>query len=283
MSPRRVALTGLLVPLLLVAACGSGADRATRPLTPRPARTARAPQPPPTPPGYALSWSADFAAPGALSKWQFSRGGTGWGLHQLQWYGPGGATVHNGALVISARRGGGTKTCWYGPCQYTSARLETKQTFSQAYGTFEARIKLPAGQGLWPAFWLEGANVYQVGWPACGEIDVAEPSNRNPYLLQAFAHAPGFHPSALLTVPQPLSAGFHTYAVTWTPRGITWLFDGHAYGHVSAYRGWPFAHRFFIILDLAVGGGYPGSPSAATPFPARMVVDWVRVYRKARA
>jgi beta-glucanase (GH16 family) len=233
------------------------------------------------PPGHwKITWNSDFGRPGALNKWLYFQGGNGWNLKQLQWYDSNNATVDkSGQLVITAAKGGGSNQCWYGPCRYTSARMETKNTFSQKYGLFEARIKLPPGAGLWPAFWIEGANVYQVGWPKCGEVDIVESPNRNPYLVQGYAHAPRTNYSAQLTVTQPFTAGYHTYAVGWNPQGLTWYFDGHAYAHMRAYHGWPFNHKFFIILDLAVGGGYPGSPSSRTPFPAKMIVDWVRVYR----
>ncbi len=227
---------------------------------------------------WKLTWTAAFNKPGALGKWLYYSGGTGFGLKQLEWYDAANASIINGQLVITADRGGGGNKCWYGACQYTSARMETKNTFTQTYGKFEARIKFPAGEGLWPAFWIEGANIYQVGWPQCGEIDVVEPRGNNPYLVAAYAHAPHYRPKVLLTVSQPITDGFNTYGVVWNPRGITWYFDGYAFAHVKAYKNWPFDHPFFIILNLAVGGN-SGRPNNATPFPARMLVDWVRVYR----
>jgi beta-glucanase (GH16 family) len=229
---------------------------------------------------WALTWSADFKKPGALSKWLYYSGGTGFGVKQLQWYDAANASINDGGqLVITADRNTGGKKCWYGPCQYTSARMETKNTFTQTYGKFEARIKFPPGAGLWPAFWIEGANVYQVGWPACGEIDVIEPGGKNPYLVQGYAHATRVRHQAFLTVSQPITSGFHTYGVVWNSKGVTWYFDGYAFSHMNSYKGWPFGKPFFIILNLAVGGGYPGPPNKSTPFPARMVVDWIRVYR----
>ena len=230
---------------------------------------------------WKLTWSADFNKPGALNKWLYVSGGSaGAGLKQLQWYDTANASVDkSGQLVITADRNTDGKTCWYGPCQYTSTRMNTMNTFTQTYGKFEARIKFPPGAGLWPAFWLEGANVDQVGWPACGEIDVIEPNGKNPYLLEGYAHAPHLRHQAFLTISQPITGGFHTYGVVWNSRGITWYFDGHAYSHQSAYKNWPFDKPFFIIMNLAVGGGYAGSPTGSTPFPAQMIVDWVRVYR----
>ncbi len=231
---------------------------------------------------WKLTWSANFSQPGALKrKWLFYTGGTGYGHHQLQYYDESNATVDKaGQLVISADRGSKGHTCWYGKCKYTSVRMETISTFSQTYGLFEARIKFPPGSGLWPAFWLEGTDIYKVGWPASGEVDVEESNSKNPYLITGFAHAPKFGHRAELTVPKPMTSGFHTYGVAWTPKGITWYFDGYAFGHMSLYKGSPFDKPFFIILNLAVGGGYPGSVTSSTPFPAKMVVAWVRVYKK---
>jgi beta-glucanase (GH16 family) len=278
----------LLGVLVALAACGASQANAT---PPHPARTtsttvAEAQLQIPAKAGtrWALTWSGGFNRPGALKKWIYFKGGTGWGLSQLQWYDANNARINkSGQLVITANKAGSRYKCSYGPCKYTSARMETLTKFSQKYGMFEARIKLPPGRGLWPAFWVEGTNIYTAGWPTCGEIDIAEPNGKNPYLLQAFAHAKGFNHIATLSLPQPMTAGFHTYGITWSPGGVTWYFDGHAYSHMKAYRGWPFSRQFFIILDLAVGGGYAGPPNASTPFPARMTVDWIRVYRQVRA
>jgi beta-glucanase (GH16 family) len=234
--------------------------------------------------GWKLTWSSDFGGADARSKWLYYSGGSGFGLKQLQWYDATNATFkRSGQLVITADKDSNGQTCWYGACQYSSARLETKNTFSQTYGEFEARIKFPAGRGLWPAFWIEGSNVYQVGWPACGEVDIVEPNSKNPYLVSGYAHAPHLRHRGFLTVTKPITAGFHTYGVVWNPHGITWYFDGHRFSHLKSYSGWPFSKPFFIILNLAVGGGYPGNPTAATPFPAKLTVDWVRVYSRTSA
>jgi len=282
----------LVVPLLAIsvaiAACGTGGGKPASSAAssgapakhPSAGASAGALDGPLAGTGWKLTWSADFGQPGAMSKWLYYSGGNGFGLHQLQWYDAGNATVDkSGQLVISADKGGGSNTCWYGACQYTSARMETKNTFSQTYGEFEARIEFPPGTGLWPAFWIEGDNVYQVGWPACGELDIIEPEAQNPYLVAGYAHAKHYRHQSFLTVPQSITAGFHTYGVVWNPQGVTWYFDGHAFSHMASYKGWPFDKPFFIILDLAIGGGYPGKVTAKTPFPAKMTVDWIRVYR----
>jgi len=211
--------------------------------------------------------------------WSTVQGGNFSSFGQLQYYDPSAVTFnHQGQLVITATKGGGHQ-CSYGPCLYTSGRLSTQGLFSQEYGIFDARIKLPPGLGLWPAFWMEGNNTDQVGNPAGGEIDVIESSNRNSEVVQGFLHAARYGRQALLSVNEPISDGFHVYGVEWTPAGFTFTFDGYPYRSVPAYAGWPFSQGFFLILNLAVGGQYPGNPTAATPFPAQMIVDWVHVYK----
>jgi beta-glucanase (GH16 family) len=233
-------------------------------------------------PGWTLSWSDEFTGTSSLHDWSFDNGGNGFGNKELQVYDPRNVSFSpGGGLVITAAKDGYGEDCWYGTCEYSGARLQTKGVFDQQYGMFEARIKLPAGHGLWPAFWMEGADIDQVNWPAAGEIDVIEVNNQHPDLVEAFAHGPEEGYGAYDTLSKPLSAGYHIYAVQWTSQGITWLVDGHPYGHLNAYSGWPFDHPFFLILDLAVGGVWPGSPTASTKFPAQMNVSWIRVYKKA--
>jgi beta-glucanase (GH16 family) len=156
--------------------------------------------------------------------------------------------------------------------------LQTLGIFTQEYGRFEARIKLPPGRGLWPAFWLEGT-----GNPAAGigngEIDIVEVNNRQQDVVTGYAHSPDHDYRAETVLNEPVSDSFHVFGVDWGPAGITWTIDGRAYGYFKSYAGWPFSHPFYLILDLAVGGGYPGAPTAQTKFPAQMLVDWIRVYR----
>jgi len=231
---------------------------------------------------WKLTWQDEFNQPTSLRKWAFQTGGTGWSLKQLQWYGASNASVDGqGDLVITASKSGQGRQCWYGACRYSSVRMNTLSTFTQAYGRFEARIQVPIAAGLWPAFWLEGANISKVGWPRCGEVDIVESNGQDPDVVQGYAHALHNNHNGYFTLPRPLSAGFHVYGVDWNPQGITWFVDGYRYAHMNAYPGWPFSHPFYIILDLAVGGAWPGPPGASTHFPARMLVDWVRVYRAA--
>jgi beta-glucanase (GH16 family) len=231
---------------------------------------------------WVLTWNDQFKSTRGLRRWWFENANTGGpSEHELQWYDRSNATVRNGNLVITATKGGGGHTCWNGPCQYSSARMQS--TFSQAYGFFEARIKLAGGHGIWPAFWMQGDNYSHVGLPAAGEIDIVEVNGRQPVdQLSGFVHEQNGHAIDYYDkLPQSIYDGYHVYAVEWTPQRITLFVDGKAYGYLNAYRGWPFDHPFNIILSLAVGGGWPHPPDASTHFPASMYVDWLRVYRRA--
>jgi beta-glucanase (GH16 family) len=170
--------------------------------------------------------------------------------------------------------------------------LKTEGLFSQAYGRFEARIKLPAGQGIWPAFWMLGENISSAGWPKCGEIDIMENVGKEPGINHGSLHGPSStnatsDQTATITLPagQKLSDDFHIYAVEWEPDAVRFYLDSNLYATFTAPQWpasgtWVFDHRFFLILNVAVGGDWPGSPDAATVFPQRMFVDYVRVYKR---
>lgn len=224
---------------------------------------------------WKLTWSDEFTGTDSLRDWNLSTG-SGWGNKQLEDYsrenvafGP------SGGLIITASRDGHGIQCWYGACDYSSGRLDTKGLFQQEYGIFAARIKLPAGHGLWPAFWMESVNPVPYG-----EIDVIESSNKKPSLVSGFAHSSDINQGAYLQLPTPLSAGYHIYAIEWTRNSLSWLVDGRTYGSVGIPAGGPFDQPFYLILDLAVGGNWPGAPDAATVFPAYMYVSWVHVYSR---
>jgi beta-glucanase (GH16 family) len=246
-----------------------------------------------------LTWSDDFTGPAGSapdgSKWAHDVGGGGWGNQELEYYTTStsnAALDGNGHLVITARRenpaGYG---CWYGSCQYTSARLLTSGRFTQAYGRFEASIKIPRGQGMWPAFWMLGDNIGSVGWPNSGEIDVMENIGREPGTVHGSLHGPGYSGGNPLTGSYTLPGGaaladnFHRYTVDWAPDSISFSIDGIQYErHVPADTNgnpWVFNHPFFILLNVAVGGTWPGSPDGSTSFPQQMVVDYVHVYSSA--
>ncbi|MEV4417582.1 family 16 glycosylhydrolase [Catellatospora sp. NPDC049609] len=242
------------------------------------------------------TWSDEFNAAAGTpvngSKWKFDIGGGGWGNNELQYYTNSTSNaVHDGAgnLVITARRenpaGYG---CWYGSCQYTSARLLTADRFTQTYGRFEARIKIPRGNGIWPAFWMLGSDIGTNPWPNSGEIDIMENIGREPSTVHGSLHGPGYSGCCSLTgsytMPggQRLADAFHTYTVDWAPDSVTWYIDGIQYSRktradAGANR-WVFDHPFFMLLNVAVGGNWPGSPDGSTVFPQQMLVDYVRVF-----
>jgi len=249
------------------------------------------------PEDYALVWSDEFdgkngSVPDA-SKWTYDIGGSGWGNHELEFYTNRveNARIEDGNLVITARQ-----EAYAGPdgakFNYTSARLKTQGLFSQAYGRFEARIKLPAGQGMWPAFWTLGENFGFVGWPKCGEIDIMENVGKEPGINHGSLHGPSSTNqtsdlTATIALPagQKLSDDFHVYAAEWEPGAVRLYLDSNLYATFTAAQWpaggtWVFDHRFFLILNVAVGGDWPGSPDGTTVFPQKMLVDYVRVYKR---
>lgn len=230
------------------------------------------------------------------AKWTSEIGGGGWGNQELQYYTNSTDNVYqngSGSLVIKAIKLNAplTLSCWYGPCQYTSGRLITKGKFDLKFGRFEARIKIPHGQGIWPAFWLLGNNIDKVGWPQCGEIDIMENIGREPSIVHGTIHGPGYSGGdgigAAYTLPndQRFADDFHVYAIEWSGNTIRWYVDGRLYQtltpkNLPAGKAWVFDHPFFLLLNVAVGGGWPGSPDKTTTFPQTMLVDYVRVYRR---
>ncbi len=249
------------------------------------------------PKGYILVWSDEFKGKNAslpdAAKWTYDIGGSGWGNHELEYYTnrAENARIEHGKQVITARA-----ETYTGPdskkFSYTSARLNTQGLFSQAYGRFEARIKLPAGQGIWPAFWMLGENIAADGWPKCGEIDIMENIGKEPGINHGSLHGPGsisrtgdFTKTIRLPAGKRLSDDFHLYAVEWEPRVVRFYLDSNLYATFTSAQWpaggtWVFDHPFFIILNIAVGGDWPGAPDATTVFPQTMQVDYVRVYKR---
>jgi len=253
---------------------------------------------PPAGAATAERWTTVFAdefdgpngAPPDRRRWTFDTGGWGWGNQELQHYvdGPRNAFQRGGVLHLVARAGGAEGLdCWYGPCAYSSARITTKGRFAFTHGRASARIKIPKGQGLWPAFWMLGANIDGVPWPACGEIDVMEVIGGDPRRSHGTIHAPGaFGPQAPSAAWTPargdVADDFHVFAVEREPGRIRFSVDGAPYAtrtpaDLPPGGMWPFEHDFFLLVNLAVGGTWPGAPDASTPFPAELLVDWVRV------
>ena len=243
---------------------------------------------------YALRWSDEFDGPaGSASdqtKWNYDTGGGGWGNNELETYTNRTQNAFldgDGHLVIKAIKETFTGTDGIRR-EYTSARLLTKGKFSQRYGRIEARIKLPFGQGIWPAFWMLGANIDQAGWPMCGEMDIMENIGREPSINHGTLHGPGYSGGSglggIYTLPagQKFSDDFHIFVIEWEPTAVRFYVDGNLYQTKTtadaAGKQWVFDHPFFILLNVAVGGNFPGNPNDTTTFPQTMTVDYVRVY-----
>jgi len=252
----------------------------------------------PTSPGpWALVWSDEFNGANGTqpdaTKWTYDVGvgGNGWGNDELEYYTsrPVNASIQDGNLVIQALKE--TYTGPEGTRNYTSARLKTQGLFQESQGRWEARIKIPYGQGMWPAFWMLGNNVDAVGWPACGEIDIMENIGKEPSIIYGSAHGPGYTggtgigTSFTLPSGQRFADDFHIFAVEWETNVIRFYVDTNLYETITpaslpAGATWAFDHPFFLLLNVAVGGGWPGSPDATTVFPQTMLVDYVRVYQR---
>lgn len=256
------------------------------------------------PADFRLVWSDEFnakagAAPNA-SVWGrelgdgTALGNPGWGNDELEYYTGGtqnAATDGRGNLAITVRKADGSLQCYYGACQYTSARLLTKDRFEVAYGRVEARVKVPRGAGLWPAFWMLGSDIDRVGWPKTGEIDIMEHVGRLPNQIFGTLHGPGYSGGQSygknVDLGRPVADEFHTYAVEWQPNQIVWLLDGRPYFTATpddAFlqgKQWVFNHPFFMLLNVAVGGNFGGAVGPDTTFPQTTLVDYVRLYQAA--
>jgi beta-glucanase (GH16 family) len=249
------------------------------------------PTPTPTPEwiraGWNLVWQDEFDGKTLdLTKWKYETGGHGWGNNELEYYTnnrPENARLENGQLIIEAREED------YLGRKYTSARLKTQGLGEWQYGRVEARLKIPRGQGIWPAFWMLGNNINRVGWPNSGEIDIMENIGREPSTIHGTVHGPGYSGANGVGGPQRLSEGafaddFHVYAVEWETEEVRWYVDDTRYFNVTPALvpgKWVYDHPFFIIMNVAVGGGWPGNPDKTTVFPQQMIAEYVRVYEKA--
>lgn len=240
---------------------------------------------------WGIVFRDEFDAPAGVlpdaSRWTLEVGGDGWGNQQLEFDTARAENASHdgfGHLAITAREEN------YQGRSYTSARMRMREEHAQAYGRIEARVRLPIGQGVWPAFWMLGANVDTVPWPECGEIDILEFRGQAPNVVQGSLHGPGYSGAMPVTeIYTREGAGFdqdfHIFAIEWDPGRIAWLIDGEVYqvrdpSSLLAGTSWVFDHAFFIILNVAIGGGYVGPPADDTPFPATMLVDYVRVYER---
>ncbi|MFT4679978.1 MAG: beta-glucanase (GH16 family) [Flavobacteriales bacterium] len=227
---------------------------------------------------YTLFWADEFDEPTLdETKWAPEVGGWGWGNNELQYYTDGdNLSFEDEMLVIQAREE------QFGQNNYTSGKVYTKNIFEIQYGKIEARIKFPMGQGLWPAFWMLGTNIDDVSWPACGEIDIMEHVN-NESTAHGTAHWDNFGYASYGGSYGLDPNEFHVYTIEWDSLGIDWFIDGtffHAMNIENGINGTSeFQEPFYLILNLAVGGNWPGSPNANTSFPAELLIDYVRVYK----
>ena len=257
-----------------------------------------------SPERWVLSMSDEFDGEEGTSPnpaiWAFDIGGDGWGNNQLEFNTDRPENVSldgQGHLQIVALEES------YMGNEYTSGRIKTKGLVEQRYGRFEARIKLPEGQGLWPAFWMLGANIDEVPWPDCGEIDIMEFQGQRPERIFASVHGPGYSGADPISGDIELSGGetfgddFHVFAVEWDPGRITFFLDGEVVNSVvtggEAFHivrstdvpsgaEWVFNNEFFVLLNLAVGGNLGGPVGPDTVFPAKMLIDYVRFYERAQ-
>ncbi len=238
---------------------------------------------------WQLVWSDEFnETQGTLpdtTKWTFDIGNSGWGNNELEYYtnrAENASTDGNGNLVITAKREN------FGTAQFTSARIKTQGLFSQQYGRIEARIKTPYGPGIWPAFWMLGNTVNTEGWPQCGEIDIMELRGQQPHIVNGSLHGPGYSGANAITNSYALQnsrfdVDFHVFAVEWNESYIDYFVDNFLYQRINksdVSGNWVYDQPFFIILNVAVGGNYVGFPTTQTPFPQKMYIDYVRVYKE---
>jgi beta-glucanase (GH16 family) len=242
--------------------------------------------------GWKLVWSDEFeGATGTLpdaQRWGFETGGDGWGNNQQEFdtnRGENASLDGSGQLVITARK----ET--YMNRGYTSARIKTQGKFEHTYGRYESRMQIPFGQGMWPAFWMLGNDIGSAGWPTCGEIDIMENIGKEPDTVHGTVHGPGYSGGAGIGAPSKIASGrfadgYHVFAIEWEKEVIRWYVDGKLYQtrtpkDLPAGKKWVYDHPFFIILNLAVGGQWPGDPDGTTTFPQTLKVDYVRVYDRA--
>ena len=240
-----------------------------------------------------LTFEDNFDADGPIDEtsWSYELGdGTdnglpaGWGNNELQYYTdrPENIKVEGGMLHITVLEES------FQSAAYTSARITTKDKVEQQYGRFEARIQLPWGQGLWPAFWLLGSNIDEVSWPQCGEIDIMEYRGQDPSTLIGTVHGPGYSAGEAVSKEYVLpkdrfDTGFHIFGIEWGPEYINFYVDDVLYNQITPEDvdgEWVFDHPFYILLNVAVGGNFVGPVGANTVFPQKMLVDYVRVYSR---
>lgn len=254
-----------------------------------------------TPPAvqWTLVWSDEFDGAGGTgadaTKWTHdigdgcSAGICGWGNNEKEYYTNSADNIAlNGAgqLEIVARVAPAGLTCYYGACRYTSAKIHTRGKMNAEPGRVEARIKLPTGQGLWPAFWMLGSGFPNTPWPQCGELDIMEFRGSQPSLMSSAIHGPGYSGATPFAHTHTLPSGeYHTYSVIWDATNVQFFVDGVVHYTVSRsdlerFGNSVLGQSYFVILNLAVGGHFDGDPASDAILPATMVIDYVRVYER---
>lgn len=233
-------------------------------------------------PNYTLSWNDEFNGTLLSNDWthELGNGNNGWGNNELQYYREQNTSLENGYLKITAKQE------YYGGKNYTSSRIKTQGNVLHTYGRIDIRAKLPFGQGIWPAIWMLGENFPSVGWPSCGEIDIMEMIGGNGYndrTVHGTAHWES-NGHAEYGGSNSLSSGrfadeFHVFSIIWTSSSIVWLRDDIQYQVIDITNLSAFHNNFFFILNLAVGGNWPGSPNASTIFDQTLLVDYIRVFQ----
>jgi len=248
----------------------------------------------PSIPGWQLVWNDEFSGADIdLDKWEYEVNGQGGGNNELQYYTdrPRNSFIQDGNLIILAMNESFTGTD--GTRQYTSARLHTRNKGDWKYGRFDIKAKLPYGQGLWPAIWMMPTNSVYGGWAASGEIDIMELLGQESNRVYGTLHYGGSYPnnshsgSSFRLPSSSFATDYHLFTIEWEENEFRWYVDGILYltqnewsTNVAPYPA-PFDQEFYLILNVAVGGNWPGNPDETTIFPQTMVVDYVRVYKKA--
>ncbi|TSA22756.1 glycoside hydrolase family 16 protein [bacterium] len=232
-------------------------------------------------PGWKLVWNDEFSGTSVdLTKWEYEVNGQGGGNNELQYYtaNPSNSFVQDGELTIRAQ-----KEAYLGK-QYTSARMRTRNKGDWKYGRVEVRAKVPYGRGMWPAIWMLPTDREYGGWPMSGEIDIMECLGQDPWTIYGtihFGQSVAAHQQMggkYIRSGESFAVDFHVYTIEWDSTSIRWSVDGAQY--FTAVKSSPFDKRFHLLLNVAVGGNWPGSPDEFTTFPQTMMVDYVRVYQR---
>ena len=231
-----------------------------------------------------LVWSDEFDGTTLnLDNWTYELGDgcpnlCGWGNNELQEYTDDNHRLEDGILIISAKKGSNSN--------YTSTRIITKGKQEFQYGRIEARVKVPSGGGMWPAFWALGNDIETNSWPNCGEIDIVEYVGKNPGQIFTSVHTPssyGNTVNSMITNVPNVEDDFHKYAVDWNQNFIDFFFDDirvYTYSvQTKNQNTWPFNKPFFLIINLAIGGNFGGPVASDLMFPREFIIDYVRVYQ----